>query len=43
MFVDIAKINIKAGNGGNGAVAFTGRNMWLRAVPTAATAEEAAT
>lgn len=22
MFVDIAKINIKAGNGGNGAVAF---------------------
>ena len=23
MFVDIAKINIKAGNGGNGAVAYT--------------------
>ena len=40
MFVDIAKVHIKAGNGGNGVYLFTEKNMWLPAVPTAATAEK---
>lgn len=41
MFVDIAKIKIKAGNGGDGAVAFTVRNMLPQAALTAATAARA--
>ncbi len=43
MFVDIAKINIKAGKGGNGAVAFHREKYVAPAVPTAATAAEAET
>ena len=43
MFVDIAKINIKAGNGGNGAVAFHREKYVAAGGPEAATAEEAAT
>ena len=38
MFIDIAKIKVKAGDGGDGAVAFTVKNMWLPAARTAATA-----
>lgn len=33
MFVDIVKIKIKAGDGGDGAVASTGRNTWLPVDP----------
>ena len=43
MFVDIAKIKIKAGNGGNGAVSFRREKYVAAAAPTAATAAEAAT
>ena len=39
MFVDKAKISIKAGDGGNGAVSFHGKNLWRRAAPMAATAD----
>ena len=43
-FVDTAKILVKSGKGGNGAVCpFTGKNMWPRADRTAATADGAAT
>lgn len=43
MFVDIAKIKIKAGDGGAGAVAFHRENMLPPAARTAATAARAAT
>ena len=33
MFVDKAKIYIKAGNGGNGAISFRRENMYLLEVP----------
>ena len=42
MFVDTAKIKIKAGDGGDGAVSFH-REKYVAAVPTAVTAAEAAT
>ena len=42
MFIDIAKIKVKAGNGGAGAVSFYRENMWLPAGRTAAMAAEAA-
>ena len=42
MFVDKVKISVKAGNGGNGAVAFHREKFVARAVPTAATAVPAA-
>ena len=42
MFVDTAKIKIKAGDGGDGAGSFY-REKYVVAVPTAVTAAEAAT
>ena len=39
MFVDIAKVLVRAGRGGNGVVSFSSmRNMSIRAVPMAAMA-----
>ena len=43
MFVDKAHIKIKAGDGGDGAVAFHRENTLPRVVPTAATADAAET
>lgn len=43
MFVDKVKIRIKAGSGGNGAVAFRRESMLPRAAPTEAMAGAAAT
>ena len=43
MFVDIAKIKIKAGNGATVPSASAEKNMLPQAVPTAATAAEAET
>ena len=42
MFVDKAKIKIKAGNGGNGAVAFHREKYVASGVPTVVTAVKAA-
>ena len=41
MFVDKAKIKIKAGNGGDGAISFHREKYVARAVRTAETAEKA--
>ena len=41
MFVDIVKIYIKAGNGGNGAVSFHREKYVNAGVPTAETEEKA--
>ena len=41
-FVDTARITVKAGSGGNGAVAFHRESTWPRAARTAATAAGAA-
>lgn len=41
MFVDTAKIYIKAGDGGDGAVSFHRENMLRQAAPMAVTAAEA--
>lgn len=41
-FIDKARITVRAGNGGNGAVAFHRENILRRAVRTAATAAAAA-
>ena len=43
MFVDQAKISIKAGDGGNGAVSFHRKNLCRRVARTAATADEGET
>ena len=43
MFIDIAKIKIKAGDGGNGAVSFRREKYVAAAVPTGVTEERAAT
>lgn len=42
MFVDVAKIKIKAGDGGDGAVSFHRENISLPAALTAETAARAA-
>ena len=43
MFVDIAKIHLKAGNGGNGAVSFHREKYVAAGGPDGVTAEEEAT
>ena len=42
MFIDIAKIKIVSGKGGDGKVGFHRESMWRPAVRTAATAAAAA-
>ena len=42
MFIDKVRISVKAGAGGNGAVAFHRENTWPQAARTAATAATAA-
>ena len=43
LFVDIVNITVKAGDGGNGCVSFTGKNTCRPAARTAATAAAAGT